>query len=134
MNRVLSVTGVVAALLLGTPLVGTNLAQAAVTEDNFQLRTTADLVALCTADPAEPMGTAALNFCQGFGVGTYRVLLDVQIAKKRADFCMPVPGPTRNDTIAAFSAWANGNPARLASPAEDSVYSFLMAQYPCPKS
>ena len=129
MKMILSVMGTAAALVLGA-----HIAQAAVTEDNFLLRNTADLVALCTADPAEPMGTAALNFCHGFGVGAYRVLLDVQVAKKRADFCMPVPGPTRNDTITAFSTWANGNSARLASPAEDSVFSFLVAQYPCPKS
>ena len=49
-------------------------AGAAVTEATFQLATTADLVDLCTAAPSDPMGTAALNFCQGFAVGVYRVL------------------------------------------------------------
>jgi len=121
------------AALLGALFVAPGLARAAVTEDNFDLKTTADLVALCTADPAEPMGTAALNFCHGFGVGSYRVLMDVQTARKLPSFCMPVPAPTRTDTITAFSAWAKANPARLSSPPEDSVFGFLVAQYPCPK-
>ena len=120
---------IAAAAIVAAPLG----AMAAVTEDNFQMRTTADLVALCTADPAEPMGTAALNFCHGFGTGSFRVLAAVQTARKAASFCMPVPAPSRTDTIAAFSTWAKANPARMASPAEDSVFGFLVAQYPCPK-
>lgn len=119
-----------AAALLAMP----HMAAAAVVEDNFQLRNTADMVALCTADPAEPMGTAALNFCHGFGLGSYRVLAAMQAGSKRTAFCLPIPNPTRNDAIAAFSAWAKASPARLSSPVEDSIMAFLMAQYPCPKS
>jgi hypothetical protein len=48
--------------------------QAAVIEDTFQLRTTGDLVELCSVAPSDPMGTAALNFCHGFALGVYRVL------------------------------------------------------------
>jgi hypothetical protein len=38
----------------------------AVTEADFAAKTAGDLVNLCAADPKEPMGTAALNFCHGF--------------------------------------------------------------------
>ena len=48
--------------------------RAAVTQDTFMVRSTGDLIELCTAAPTDPMGTAALNFCHGFGVGVYRVL------------------------------------------------------------
>ena len=45
----------------------------AATEANFGPATTADLVELCTATPDNAMGTAAVNFCQGFALGaTYR--------------------------------------------------------------
>ena len=35
------------------------------------------------------MGTAALNFCHGFGVGVYRVLEELESARKVHTFCMP---------------------------------------------
>jgi hypothetical protein len=123
----------ICAAALAAVALAPRLAAAAVTEDNFLMRSTADLVALCTADPAEPMGTAAVNFCHGFSTGSYRVLMDVQTARKLPMFCMPSPGPTRTESIAAFSTWANASPARLSSPAEDSILGFLVAQYPCPK-
>jgi hypothetical protein len=101
--------------------------------DNFQLRNAADLVGLCLADPAEPLGNAALNFCQGFVTATFRVLMDVQAALPAPLICLPVPSPNRSDAIAAFSLWAKSASARMASPAEDALLAFLTAQYPCPK-
>ena len=46
------------------------------------VRSTGDLIELCTAAPTDPMGTAALNFCHGFGVGVYRVLEEFESARK----------------------------------------------------
>jgi hypothetical protein len=109
------------------------LAWADVSVENFQLRNTADLVALCTADLEGPMGGPALNFCHGFITGSFRVLNDMQAATRTPSFCVPVPAPSRNDVVAALSIWAKSNPARMASPAEDGVLDFLKAQYPCPK-
>ncbi len=109
------------------------MARAAVVEDNFELRRASDLVSLCTADAAEPLGTPALNFCQGFVTGSFRVLFDMQAAIPNPVICMPVPSPARNDAITAFSLWAKAASARLASPPEDALFAFLMAQYPCPK-
>jgi len=50
-------------------------AAGAVTEDQFGLRNTGDLAALCSASATDPLYTAALNFCHGFGAGTYGVWL-----------------------------------------------------------
>jgi hypothetical protein len=41
----------------------------AVTEANFTLGSTGDLVALCSAAPDNGIGTAALNFCEGYLAG-----------------------------------------------------------------
>jgi hypothetical protein len=105
----------------------------AVTADNFQLRNTGDLVALCSAAPSDPMGTAAVNFCSGFGVGVVRVLQEEDAADRSHQpmFCLPNPGPTRNQAIASFVHWANADPSRLTMPATDGVASFLASQYPC---
>ena len=71
--------------------------RAAVTEDTFQLRTTSDLVELCSAAPSDPMMTAAVNFCHGFALGVFRVL-DEENAAHRINklFCIPNPTPSRN--------------------------------------
>ena len=45
----------------------------AATEANFGVATTADLVNLCTAAPDNAIGTAAVNFCEGFAQGAVLV-------------------------------------------------------------
>lgn len=105
--------------------------RAAVAAADFQLRNTGDLVALCSATPADPMATAAIHFCQGFGVGVTRVLEQTDAAdRSRPMFCLP-SGLTRNQATADFVRWANADPSRLAMPATDGVAAFLAAQYPC---
>ena len=104
---------------------------AAVTQDTFTLRSTGDLVELCTAAPSDPMGTAALNFCHGFGVGVYRVLEEVEATHRARTYCMPEPMPTRNETLASFVQWTKANPDTLAMPPQDGIAAFLAKQYPC---
>lgn len=109
-------------------------ARADVTEDNFHMRTTGDLVALCSAAPADRMMTAAVNFCHGFALGTYRVLAEVDSARRGPKLvCLPTPAPTRNDAIAQFVAWARESPERLSLPPADGLIGFAREQYPCPR-
>ncbi len=109
-------------------------ARAAVTVDNFALHTAADLAALCTANPTEPLGTAAQNFCQGFSTGVFRVLYDIGLSTGHSLFCLPLPNPTRTEVVTAFSAWVAIDPARMASPAEDALFRFLTTQYSCDRT
>ncbi len=109
------------------PLAG----HAAVTEDTFQLRTTGDLVELCSATPKDQMGTAALHFCEGFGIGVFRVLQEVQSVRGLKMFCVPDPMPTRNEAFAAFMAWAKANPDKMGMAPQDGVTEFLSTQYSC---
>src|SRR5690349_2107074 len=78
-------------------------AHAAVTEDTFLLRNTGDLVELCSGAQSDPLYTAAVNFCQGFTVGVFRVLQEEDMAKlSQHMFCLPSPTPSRNETISGF--------------------------------
>lgn len=106
-------------------------AHAAVTEDTFQLRSTSDLVELCSAAPQDRLGTAALNFCEGFGIGVFRVLQEVEATGKLRMFCLPDPMPTRNGALAAFVTWGKANADKLGLPAQDGFAAFLNSQYPC---
>lgn len=109
------------------------VAHATVTETTFQVRTTGDLVELCGTAPTDPMATAALNFCHGFGVGVFRVLQEeAAAAPSRRLFCVPNPPPTRNQVFAAFVRWAKSQPAVMAQQPQDGIARFLSVQYPCP--
>jgi hypothetical protein len=42
-----------------------------VTEKDFEVQTTQNLVNLCTASPDDPLYHQAINFCHGYLVGAY---------------------------------------------------------------
>jgi hypothetical protein len=107
-------------------------AAGAVTEDQFRLHNTGDLAALCSAATTDPLYTAAINFCHGFGAGTYGVLAEAQQADAKLRLFCPPEGITRNEAVAAFVSWAGADPARVAMPATDGVTAFLTQTYPCP--
>ena len=127
MERRLVVLGACAALILPAA------AGAAVTEENFHLRTTGDLAALCSADASDPLAAAAVNFCHGFGVGVYQVLREEAAARPQGPqlFCAPNPTPSRNSVVAAFVRWAGANPGEMGQPPAEGLVRFLAQQYPC---
>src|SRR6516165_3291196 len=107
----------------------------AATEANFGPATTADLVELCTASPDNALGTAAVNFCEGFAQGA--VLVEMQnMAAFRGPklFCMPNPPPSRDQALSEFINWARSSPDRLAQSSTDGLFRFLSERYPCPPS
>jgi Rap1a immunity proteins len=104
---------------------------AAVTEDEFLVRTTGDLVDLCKAVSADPYYTAAINFCHGFSVGVYRVLEAENEAKPRRMFCVPEPAPHRADAIAGFVQWMDANPDEKTHAPADGIAAYLQKQFPC---
>jgi hypothetical protein len=107
----------------------------AATEGNFGPATTGDLVELCTATPDNAMGTAAVNFCEGFAQGA--VLVEMQnMAAFRGPklFCMPNPPPSRNEALSEFVRWARVSPDRMSATSTDGLFRFLIERYPCPQS
>ena len=117
-------------------LVGLAAAPAArsqTTEQTFLVPTAGSLAQLCgDMSPNDPMMTAAQNFCHGYMVGAYQVLVQVNAARKKPAFCAPTPAPTRNQAIAAYVQWVDADPTKAAMAPADSVYAFLMQRWPCP--
>ena len=105
----------------------------AVQTSDFLASTTGQLVALCSAAPADPLATPAWNFCHGFAIAVTRVLQEEDAANPgtRPMFCLPAKGVERNQAISEFVQWASGDPSRLSMPASDGVAGFLAARYPC---
>jgi Rap1a immunity proteins len=120
------------ALLLAAALAaGAGPASAAGIE-NFRVRTAADLVALCSTDPASDTYIAAIHFCQGFGVGAYQYYVAQTADDPSSQYvCFPNPPPTRNEAMAAFVAWANAHPEYMGNTPVDVVFRYLGETYPC---
>ena len=109
-------------------------ARATDSEQDFYVRTTADLAKLCGTDPSDPLYTAAIHFCQGFGAGAYQAeQLHQAGSRARPLFCMPKdPEPTRNEVLAGFTKWvAATSDVGSRAPAEG-LFEYLMKTYPCP--
>jgi hypothetical protein len=105
----------------------------AATEANFAARTTGDLVELCAASPDNSIGTAAVNFCNGYAQGAVSVEMQNLAAFRGPKlFCMPNPPPSRNEALSEFVKWARASPDRLAQPPADGLFRFLGERYPCP--
>jgi len=122
--------------MIGLALTAASGARAApVTQDNFLLKTTGDLVALCGADKTDSMYTAAINFCHGFGVGTYRMveIEEAALRPKRKSLCTADAGMSREQAMAGFASWAADKPKTLASPPSDGFTEYLLATFPCKK-
>jgi hypothetical protein len=103
-----------------------------VTQDSFLLKNAGDLIELCSAPPSDPLYTAAINFCEGFAVGVFRVLNEEAAADRSFRlFCLPEPAPTRNEAIAAFVQWAKAASGQLDRQPADAIARFLAQQYPC---
>jgi hypothetical protein len=107
----------------------------ALTEANFGAATTSDLVDLCTAAPDNGIGTAALNFCEGYFQGAVTVeMLNMAPMRGKKLFCLPNPPPSRSQAMSLFVSWAKAAPDRLSQPATDGLFRFLSEQYPCASS
>ena len=104
----------------------------AATEANFDAKTTGDLVALCTATPDNGVGTAALNFCEGYIQGAVTVeMLNMAAFRGPKPFCLPNPPPTRAQAISGFVSWAQTAPDRMSQSATDGLFRFIGEQYRC---
>ena len=104
----------------------------AATTDNFMIRTTADLVALCEAQPGQDNYVAAIHFCEGFASGAYQYYLAVAQHSPTARYVGPPdPAPSRDQAIAGFLAWTHANASAMSEPAVESLFRYLGATYPC---
>ena len=110
---------------------------AAVTQDNFKLRTGTDIVELCSVGVDDPLFVAAIHMCHGFGVSSYQTLVAINSHEKIGGFfCPPEAQPvTRNQAVADFLVWAKqpANATHLNDSPAALVGRYLLTKYPCTK-
>jgi hypothetical protein len=126
----------VRSLVLASLLVP-GLGGAAVTDDDFVLATTQNLVNLCSVSASDPRAKEAIQMCEGYMLGAYHFYLATNTGKgDRGDMrlvCMPSPTPTRDQVAAMFVEWAKANPQYMKEPPVDSEFRFMSARWPCKK-
>ena len=104
----------------------------AITAEEFRLRSGADVVALCATPPIDPLYTAAIHMCHGFGAGIFQAIVALTRHEKLEPVvCPPEPSPSRNETVGRFLEWAKGNPQRLTEPAVEVLGRFFITEFPC---
>jgi hypothetical protein len=109
-------------------------AVAAVTDEDFVLNTTQNLVNLCAVSADDPRAKEAIQMCEGYTLGAYHYYLATNSGKNDMRLvCMPTPPPSRNDAVAMFVAWAKANPQYMKEAPVDSEFRFLAEKWPCKK-
>ena len=124
-------TRALVALLLGAALAAPGVAFA-VTDEDFEVKTTRSLLNLCTVSTDDARYKEALHFCHGYLVGAYHYYLaSVSGPSAKRLVCPPDPPPTRNAAITAFIAWAQAHPQYMSEAPVETEFRFLTETYPC---
>jgi hypothetical protein len=106
----------------------------AATPEHFRVRSTADLVQICSTPANDPMYAAAISFCHGFGVGAYQYYLaSVSGPGGKPFVCLTDPPPTRTEGMQMFLAWARENPQYMDEPPVETLFRWLATKWPCRK-
>ncbi len=104
----------------------------AVEKVDFEVKTTKNLLNLCTASPEDNFYAEAVNFCHGYLVGAYHYHNASRSGPNaKQEICVPQPAPSRNDTINNFIAWAKAHPQHHNELPVETEFRFLMTTWPC---
>jgi hypothetical protein len=108
-------------------------AGAALTEDDFYIKSAQDLVDLCSSPESDQLNDAADHFCHGFLAGAWQYNQAMANGPKGVRLvCPPDPPPTRNEVVAGFVAWAGKHPEYMTEPAVEALFRYLVELAPCP--
>ena len=130
-NRGKSLSRRLILLLLGAALAVPGVA-GAVTDGDFEVKTTRNLLNLCTVSANDARYKEALHFCHGFLVGAYQYYLATLAGPNAKPLvCPPDPPPTRNAAITGFMGWAQGHPQYMNEAPVEAEFRFLTETYPC---
>jgi hypothetical protein len=108
------------------------LASSAVTEEDFQVKTTRHLINLCTVSPQDEFYEEAIHFCYGYLVGAYHYSIAEKSKEPKELFvCFPEPKPSRNEAISMFVVWAQAHPEFMTEMPVETEFRFLAEKWPC---
>ena len=118
--------------ILSALLLAAGADAAPVTKENFMLRTTGDLIALCGVARDDPNATAAIHFCHGYYVGMDQYAEVTGRAFRNRAFCPPEGVKlSRDQAIGMLVAFHRKNTQYASEAPFDGILRFAMATWPC---
>jgi len=103
----------------------------AVSEEDFKVETTQNLINLCTASPDDPLYHQAINFAHGYLVGAFHYYEASSSGPKGIKLMsLPNPRPSRNQVIKMFIDWAKVHPQYMKERPVETEFRFLMETWP----
>ncbi len=108
---------------------------AAVTTEDFQAKTTQNIINLCTASADDPMAREAIHFCHGYLVGAYHYYMETSGGPDSSErlVCFPTSDVSRNEAIAMFVEWTKAHPQFMNEAPVETEFRFLIEKWPCKK-
>ena len=104
----------------------------AVSQENFILDTTDDLVAICTAPDGDPLQEEAISFCMGYLVGAYHYHMAENAGPVGSPMvCPPDPRPPRAQVVKMFMDWVKKHPEYKNDEPVEIWFRYLIETYPC---
>ncbi|MDJ0915701.1 MAG: Rap1a/Tai family immunity protein [Desulfobacterales bacterium] len=104
----------------------------AVSEKDFEVNTTKNIINLCTASSDDPLYHQAINFCHGYLVGAFHYYEAHTSGPSAIKFvCPPDQRPSRNESIGRFIEWAQARPQYHNETPVETEFRFLMEYWPC---
>jgi hypothetical protein len=100
--------------------------------EDFEVKTTKNLIDLCTAPPEEPLFSQAVHFCHGYLIGAYHYY-EASVSGPNAHriVCPPEDRPSRDETIQEFLQWAKDHPEHWNELPVETEFRFLTEIWPC---
>ena len=104
--------------------------------ENFEANSTADVAALCGADPDSDLYAEAMQFCFGYISGAVQFHNAVVRAGALRPIACPGTEATREQFAAYFAGWARtaATEEELAEPPVEGMARAAAARWPCPRS
>ena len=104
----------------------------ALSEEDFYVKTTDDLVTLCSPAPDDPLASEAIHFCEGYCVGAFHYYRAANSGPEGARWiCFEEPAPSRDTVINMFVEWAKKKPQYMNDKPVESLFRFLIETFPC---
>ncbi len=105
-------------------------AQTAVTDEDFEVLKTRNLLNLCSVSQSDPRYPAAIHFCHGFLVGAHDYHMTSAGPERPPLVCIP-DTVSRDQAVQMFVTWAKQHPQFMNEPPVDTEFRFLMETWPC---
>jgi hypothetical protein len=120
--------------MLAALAIATGTARADVTSENFMLRTTSDLIALCSVSRNDPNAMAAIHFCEGYYLGLDHFAEAIGRPFRNTLYCPPENLQlTRDQVTGMLVTWHRQNPQFGGEAPLNGIVRWAAATWPCKK-